>query len=97
MQTIESREKVEALRDEFKARSLGYKATTSLESIEWARLHVDTRVILLLSAGIDGEKLHDMALKNWHEFPRPEALRINIEVRRLRSELLSLVALARHV
>jgi hypothetical protein len=84
------------LRDEFKALSLGHKPTTSLESIEWERLHLHTRMLILMAAGVDGD-LESLALRNWHELPRPEQQAVNIEIRGLRNQLMGLVALARHV
>lgn len=90
------RSKLLKLRDEFAVKNEWGRATTSLESIEWEKLHIQTRILMLLDAGCDGE-LQDMAAKNWHELPRPEQLAVNLSIRRLRCELLGLVALARHV
>ena len=53
-------------------------------------------MLMLLVAGVDGD-LDALALRNWHELPRPEQCAVNISIRGLRAELLGLVALARHV
>lgn len=90
------RSKLLKLRDEFAAKEDGRRATTSLESIEWQRLRTGTRVLMLLVAGCDGD-LEALALRDWHELPRPEQLAVHIAVRGMRSELLGLVALARHL
>jgi hypothetical protein len=91
------RSKLTALRDEFAAKSAGLIRTTSLESIEWARLHVQTRMLMLLVAGVDGDSdnLEGLALRDWHELPRPEQMAVRISIRGIRSELLGLVALTR--
>lgn len=88
------RSKLTALRDEFAAKSAGTIRTTSLESLEWERLHVQTRMLMLLVSGVDGN-LDALALRDWHELPRPEQMAVRISIRGMRSELLGLVALTR--
>jgi hypothetical protein len=93
-EAVFDRSKLSALRDEFAVRSADTIRTTSLESIEWARLHVQTRMLMLLVSGVDGD-LDGLALRNWHELPRPEQMAVRLAIRGLRSELLGLVALTR--
>lgn len=83
------------LRDSFAVKAAGAKPTTSLESIEWKRLSVQTRMLLLVFSGVDGE-LETLALRDWHELPRPEQHVLILSIRRMRSEFMGLVALARH-
>lgn len=90
------RDKLTKLRDEFAVRAAGKVHTTSLESIEWQRMHVQTRILLLVAAGIDGE-LEPMALKDWQEYPPPERLALRGAIRHLRREMFELVGLARYV
>lgn len=85
------------LRDEFAVKNAGARTTTSLESIEWKKLRVQTRILMLVTAGIDGDDLDGMARKDWHEFPRPEQLALHIAFRSMRNELMDLIALVRHL
>jgi hypothetical protein len=89
------RKQLKKLRDEAAVRAAGEKPTTSLESIEWKKMHIYTRSCLLLFAGVDGD-LEALASRDWHELPQPERVQIVLGIRSLRSELLGLVALARH-
>jgi len=89
------RQQLKKLRDEAAVRAAGGKATTSLESIEWQRMHVYTRSCLLLFAGCDGD-LEALASRGWHELPTPERVQVVLGIRQLRGQLLGLVALARH-
>jgi hypothetical protein len=89
------RKQLKKLRDEAAVRVAGEKPTTSLESIEWKKMHVYTRSCLLLFAGVDGD-LEALASRDWHELPQPERVQIVLGIRSLRAELLGLVALARH-
>lgn len=94
---LEGRALLLKLRDEFAVKNAGARPTTSLESIEWAKLRVQTRVLMLVSAGIDGDDLYGMAEKNWHEFPRPEQLALHSAFRFMRNEMMDLIALVRHL
>lgn len=91
----QARKKLQQLRDEAAVRSKGYKPTTSLESIEWKRLSVQTRTMLIIFAGIDGD-LDQLAVRDWHEMPRPEQVQLVLIIRRMRCEFTDLVALVRH-
>lgn len=91
------RELLLKLRDDARIHAAGKRPTTSLESIEWDRLRVQTRILMIVTAGIDGEDLDAMAKKDWHEFPRPEQLALHIAFRSMRNELMDLIALVRHL
>ena len=57
------------LRDEFAAR------THDRAPMQWQRLPVEVRTILLMLAGIDSAQEHelaDLARKDWREFTPPE-------------------------
>lgn len=90
-----ARKKLTQLRDEAAVRAAGERPSTSLESIEWKRLSIQTRTLLIIFAGIDGD-LDSLALRDWHEMPRPEQFQLILSIRRMRGEFMDLVALARH-
>lgn len=78
------RKKLGSLRAEFAARVVQ-------ESVQaWGRLHIETRTILLLLAGIDGEGVHELdmlARRDWREFTPPERDAIKAAADALRWEL----------
>lgn len=56
----------------------------------WSRLGIQTRILLLLAAGIDAAGDHDLstlALRDWREFTPPERQAIASCVRGLRDDL----------
>jgi hypothetical protein len=69
------RSNLSKLRDEFAVRAAGEKPTTSLESVEWKRMHLHTRCVLLMVAGVDGD-LEALGARDWHELPHPERVAI---------------------
>lgn len=95
LEVAKQRKKLLELRDKFAAKDAWGYVPTSLESIEWQKLHVTTRMLLLVFTGCDGE-LETLALRDWHELPQPERFALVVSVRRMRGELMGLVALARH-
>lgn len=94
---LQGRELLLKLRDDARIHAAGKRPTTSLESIEWDRLRVQTRILMLVTAGIDGDDLDAMAQKDWHEYPRPEQLALHIAFRSMRNEMMNLIALVRHL
>lgn len=80
----EARAKLGALRAEFADR------LRSRAPAAWARLHVDTRSILLMLAGVDPASEHDLpslALRDWREFTPPERQAIAEAAEALRWQL----------
>lgn len=66
---LEARAKLQGLREEFARR------TVERAPAAWMRLHLDTRTVLLMLAGVDpaqDQELADLALKDWREFSPAE-------------------------
>lgn len=95
LEVAKARKNLVELRDKFAVKAAAGTPTTSLESIEWQKLHITTRMLLLVFAGCDGE-LETLSARDWHELPQPERFALVVSIRRMRGELMGLVALARH-
>ena len=87
------RPKLQTLRDAA-ALSVAYQSSSTMQSVEWARLPTMARVVFLLMAGIDGENVA-LAVKSWREFNMPDQAGIQSAMRQLRGALLSAQALCR--
>ena len=85
--------KLQALRDAA-ALSVAHQSSSTMQSVEWARMPTMTRVVILLMAGIDGEN-ETLAVKSWREFNLPEQAGIQSAMRQLRGALLGAQALCR--
>jgi len=69
----ETRKKMNELRAEFARRVVEHAPRA------WARLHLETRAVLLMVAGVDpaqDQELATLALKDWREFTPPERVAI---------------------
>lgn len=87
------RKKLHKLRDEFALRAAQSRFADA-DALEWARLSDETKMLLLLAAGADGE-LRALAGRDWNELPDTERAAVRVQVRALRAELTPLYALVR--
>lgn len=86
----EVRERLHALRDEF-ARN-----ATERGPGQWKKLNLETRVVLLMLAGIDAsgdQDLSDIAAREWREYTPPEQAAIRTAGNALRWQLSGAAAL----
>ena len=78
------RHKLQALRAEYARR------TVDRAPGAWSRLHTETKVVLLMLAGVDGAQDQDLdalAFKDWREFSPSERARIGEAADALRWQL----------
>lgn len=78
------RGKLQGLRAEFAAR------TVQRAPSAWARMHLETRAVLLMLAGVDpaqDQELSTLALKDWREFSPVERAAISEAADALRWQL----------
>ena len=87
------RPKLMLLRDAAALSEAG-RSSSTMQAVEWGRLHTMSRVVFLLTAGIDGEN-EALATKSWGEFNPVEKAAIQVAMRGLRASLIGAQALCR--